>query len=735
VPGLYTYRIHAYPADSGTDSLSRALGTWVGPAIDHGTPDTGGFIQVSDLTANGSAQFGQALLRLTDAAGVTGSTFSNTRFAVGGFTTTFEVRLHEGSQPDYADGFTFVLQANDPTALGQGTSGIGYQGIGHSIAIKFSTFQHPGDPSSSSTGLVLNGANPAGGVDTSPVLLNSQNIKRITLTYDGTTLSEEIEDILTGDVFTTSYVVNIAQVIGSDTAYVGFTAATGSGGNYELEDVLSWQFTSQAALPGAPTNLRETGFASAAIDLAWNGNSYSESYFQVERSSSGANFVPIGTTTGLTFEDSGLPSGTWFYRVTAVNDAGQSPYTATLRVTLPGPLLTAHQDIGTSGDPSVPGNATFANGTYTLTGSGSDVWNNTDHFQYLYRPFLGDGEIVVRLVTEQSGVNDFAKAGVMFRQSLSADSQNAFMLEFPNPGSRPGWPTYQWRASANGGTADHEFQTATQMPLWLRLVRSGNVFTGYWATDLGGGMHGPWNQLGSESVVMSPDVYVGLAVTSHNNGRTVMATFDHLQIIPAVLQVSHFDVTTSARSVGSGTAFDITVTALDPFNNVVSGYTGTVTFSTTDPDPGVVLPADYTFRPGDGGVATFPGEATLITPGDQTITVNDTTFDVLAGSTTVTVTAGPRPHGRFGPSGTSVTWWVSGTAPLTGGPTSGPDPAPHAEGTAQPVPGAARGDAVWLDAPAARASVTAADLPADLVNSVVRDGAAWLLGDPVGDVL
>ena len=70
-------------------------------------------------------------------------------------------------------------------------------------------------------------------------------------------------------------------------------------------------------------------------------------------------------------------------------------------------------------------------------------------------------------------------------------------------------------------------------------------------------------------------------------------------------------------------------------------YTGTVIFSTSDPDPGVVLPADYTFTLDDDGSHTFAdtglGETTLITPGDQTLTVMDTADNTITGSTTVTV--------------------------------------------------------------------------------------------------
>src|SRR5262249_50856531 len=158
-----------------------------------------------------------------------------------------------------ADGFAFVIQPNGPTALGSAAAGLGYQGISPSVAVVLSTFQHTGDPSNSWVGLALNGAAATTRVSTvsSGLLLNSQDANQIDLSYDGTTLSVKITDLLQPQlVFTTSFTVNIPQVLNSDTAYVGLTGSSGSGGFWELEDVLSWKFTSQVALPGAPTNLR-----------------------------------------------------------------------------------------------------------------------------------------------------------------------------------------------------------------------------------------------------------------------------------------------------------------------------------------------------------------------------------------------------------------------------------------------------------------------------------------------
>jgi predicted outer membrane repeat protein len=107
-------------------------------------------------------------------------------------------------------------------------------------------------------------------------------------------------------------------------------------------------------------------------------------------------------------------------------------------------------------------------------------------------------------------------------------------------------------------------------------------------------------------------------------------------------------------SVNSGSAFDVTVVALDAYGHVASGYTGTVTFTVTDQDPGVVIPDPYTFTSDDQGQHTFAGGFTLITVGDQVIQANGDGGQT--GSATVTVQSGgyaPRPPGGEGGSGHS----------------------------------------------------------------------------------
>ncbi len=100
-------------------------------------------------------------------------------------------------------------------------------------------------------------------------------------------------------------------------------------------------------------------------------------------------------------------------------------------------------------------------------------------------------------------------------------------------------------------------------------------------------------------------------------------------------------VLSAPAKVTAGVPFAVTVTAVDPFGQVAVGYAGTVSFHTTDPDPHVVLPADYAFTGGDAGVHTFTdtglGETTLLTRGDQTIFVTDTADGSITGCATVKV--------------------------------------------------------------------------------------------------
>jgi hypothetical protein len=78
----------------------------------------------------------------------------------------------------------------------------------------------------------------------------------------------------------------------------------------------------------------------------------------------------------------------------------------------------------------------------------------------------------------------------------------------------------------------------------------------------------------------------------------------------------------------AGVSHTFTVRAKDAYGNIATGYTGTVTFTSSDPQ--AVLPANYTFVSGDHGVHTF--SATLKTAGTQSITATDTVTSSITGT-------------------------------------------------------------------------------------------------------
>jgi hypothetical protein len=95
-------------------------------------------------------------------------------------------------------------------------------------------------------------------------------------------------------------------------------------------------------------------------------------------------------------------------------------------------------------------------------------------------------------------------------------------------------------------------------------------------------------------------------------------------------------VLSAPASVQAGQPFDLGVAVYDAFGQLAAGYTGTLHFSSTDNDPNVVLPPDYTFQLSDGGMVAFAAGVTLFTAGDQTLTAADLDSGIT-GSTVVTL--------------------------------------------------------------------------------------------------
>jgi hypothetical protein len=129
-----------------------------------------------------------------------------------------------------------------------------------------------------------------------------------------------------------------------------------------------------------------------------------------------------------------------------------------------------------------------------------------------------------------------------------------------------------------------------------------------------------------------------MATDKTNSSFTASAT---VMVTPA--PADHL-LSTVPQTAVAGTLFDVALTAFDPYGNVDTNYTGTVTFVSTDTSAGAVLPSDYAFTHTDAGTHRFSGQATLLKAGSQTITATDTANGSITGSGTVMVTPAPANH-------------------------------------------------------------------------------------------
>jgi hypothetical protein len=261
-----------------------------------------------------------------------------------------------------------------------------------------------------------------------------------------------------------------------------------------------------------------------------------------------------------------------------------------------------------------------------VAGGGTDIWGTADQFQFASQSFTGDGSLTA-LVSGVQNTDPWAKAGVMFRASADPAAPFADLLATSGQGV-----SFEWR-STTGGSASSVTIPGVTVPVWVRLVRSGDTFTGSYSTD-----DLTWTPIGTPQIIaMSPTVLAGLAVTAHNNARLNTATF--AQVVLAAPASQLVVVAGAANPDIAGTPFDVTVLAEDPNGNVDPTYTGTVHFTSADPY-GATLPADYTFQPGDQGQVTFAGGAALYTAGTWDVTATDTASG-FTGTVYVNVQAAP----------------------------------------------------------------------------------------------
>ena len=283
-----------------------------------------------------------------------------------------------------------------------------------------------------------------------------------------------------------------------------------------------------------PTKLTAAPVSDTRIDLAWIDDTNNETGFDLDLATD-SNFehnvvsatLSPGTTT---FSATGLSaSTTYYFRLHVCTPLGISDDTFATATTYAGSLFTTNADIGS---PSLSGSGSYAPFTaiYTVSGGGSNLWTATDQFHYYYTSYPGDGTLAGKVLSV-SGTVPAAKAGVMFRGDGTANAAFAAVVATPGNGV-----AFQWRnsAGASSGTAQVAGVTA---PVWVKLVRSGSNFTGYYS------VYGSvWIQIAPPQILaVSSTALAGLAVTSQDSAHLATATFGSVKLFSQAAQAAALD--------------------------------------------------------------------------------------------------------------------------------------------------------------------------------------------------
>ena len=245
--------------------------------------------------------------------------------------------------------------------------------------------------------------------------------------------------------------------------------------------------------------------------------------FQAATSSDGVSYTLVPGASAIipmpaiTMQGVALSSGKQGVQNTATFSAVTpgSPTTAPNPPASPGPCPSSWScsDIG---NPVTVGDQSLSAGIWTLKGAGNDINNNADQFHFVWQSLPADGSISAHIVT-QTNTNAAAKAGIMLRQSTSADS--AYYAAFVTPSNGI---VVQYRP-VKGLKTQVIPGLATTLPTYLMIARSGSTYCTYSSSD---GTN--WNYVTGTCFGLSlgSSTLVGLAVTSANTGTASAVTFD-----------------------------------------------------------------------------------------------------------------------------------------------------------------------------------------------------------------
>lgn len=173
------------------------------------------------------------------------------------------------------------------------------------------------------------------------------------------------------------------------------------------------------------------------------------------------------------------------------------------------------------GDPTLDGTVAYnpEMQTYTITGSGSNIWGQKDEFQYLYKSIQGDFILRAEVkFLDQTG-DPHRKIGWSIRDNLSGNAKHVSGAIHAD-----GLTSLQYRKETCGTT--DEVKSTDSVPDVIQLERRGNTY--YMATAKWGE---PFTTVEIGDIGLKNEVFVGLFVCSHDENAIAKAEFHNVRII------------------------------------------------------------------------------------------------------------------------------------------------------------------------------------------------------------
>jgi hypothetical protein len=235
------------------------------------------------------------------------------------------------------------------------------------------------------------------------------------------------------------------------------------------------------------------------------------------------------------------------YQITAPQDTavfGSASVTMQDSYTWPGNFGGTHRDSATyslaSASPVQSPYQTYSSATdatavysqvgqqFGIQGAGPDLWTGSDAYSTIYQPgSVSTNSTIETEVTGQANMSGYSKAGIIVRNSMTGSGtspEGVILYESPSDGFQIGWDD-------NGGTViDNQAPGINALPIslpaWLKLVRSGSTYTGYYSTD-----DSTWTLVGTVTApAQNATQDAGMFATSHATGQLGTVDFNGFSV-------------------------------------------------------------------------------------------------------------------------------------------------------------------------------------------------------------